>query len=110
MSNAPFRIKQGDLLPIISATMTDNNGVVDLTNATSVKLILKKRRSGLAIEKTASIVSPATSGIVRYVWVTNDTDTIGIYDAEWEVTFTGGSLMTFPNGGCDVIEIYPDLN
>ena len=91
-----FTVGQGDLLPAISAQLVDENGdPVDLTDATC-KFHMSKG-GVVKVDAAATIVTPAT-GIVRYDWVTADTDEAGEYDAEWEVTYTTGTKpLTFPN-------------
>lgn len=103
-----FRIKKGDLLPEFETTLVDNDGVVDLTDGQSVKLILQKRNSNDSPMSLTAAFVDKSKGKVKYVWSSGDTDTIGYYDAEWEVTFSGSKKMTFPNNGHDIVEIYPD--
>jgi hypothetical protein len=50
-------------------------------------------------------ISNADGGVVYYQWQTGDTDTIGSYEAEFEVTFTGGEIESFPNNRYIQIEI-----
>jgi hypothetical protein len=51
----------------------------------------------------------ANKGKVSYTWVGTDTDTAGVYEAEWQATFAGSKPMTFPNDGHMVIRITDDL-
>jgi hypothetical protein len=107
-----FTIKKGDTLPTINATLTtgpsaQSQSAVNLTSA-SVVLVLKATGGGSALRKTASIVS-AVAGTVKYDWVGGDTATAGTYNAEWEVTFSGGGIQTFPNDGYFQITIADDL-
>ena len=51
----------------------------------------------------------AEDGIVSYSWGATDTDTAGLYMAEWEVTFAGGIPMTFPRNGHLDVNVEPDL-
>jgi len=43
--------------------------------------------------------------LVRYQWSEGDTDTPGVYEAEFEVTYDGGAVETFPNANYRIIEI-----
>ena len=95
---ADFYIKQGDLLPEIQVTCTDaDTGVaVDLTAATDVRFHMRK--PGAATEKVDAVAAFVSKidGTVKYIWQANDTDEVGRYNAEFEVTFAAGTL-TFPN-------------
>src|SRR5678810_810097 len=94
---ADFTISAGDLLPVIQAQLVDENGdPVSLASAT-VKFHMKQGALTPKVNAVATIVD-APTGMVKYDWVTADTDTAGEYDAEFEVTFTAGTKpLTFPN-------------
>jgi len=47
--------------------------------------------------------------LVRYNWIAADTDTIGSYQAEFEVTYADASIETFPNDGYIRVEIIDDI-
>jgi hypothetical protein len=102
---ADFTIKANDRLPSIQATLS-----ADLTTATSVKFIMKTIAGGtIKVNTTATIVTPA-SGVVRYDWLAIDTATPGSYQAEWEVTWTGGKKQTFPTLTYHTVDILADLD
>jgi len=102
-----FYIKRGDRLPAFTRTLEDAAGAaVDLSGG-SVQFRMQPMQGGSLITGAATIVG-ATTGEVRYNWAAGDTDTIGMFLAEWEVTFSG-STETFPNGGYDVVKITADL-
>ena len=60
------------------------------------------------VDASASIVTPA-AGTVQYDWDAADTDTIGSYQAEFEVTYVDGTIETFPNDGYVRVEIIRDI-
>jgi hypothetical protein len=107
-ANNVFTIKRGDTLPALARTLGDASGAVDLTGA-SVRFIMRAaNRDVVVVDFPAQIVS-AVEGKVSYAWRPEDTAVAGSYDAEFEVTFGDGNILTFPNGGNIRISIVPDL-
>ena len=94
-----FNIKKGDTIPKLVATLVDEDEVViDLTNAASVKfLMIDPGTTAVKVNAAATILAPPTDGRVEYPWIGADTDTKGDYDGEFEVTWAGGGKTTFPN-------------
>lgn len=105
-----FYVKQNDTAPSIRATLKDgDDAVIDLTDAT-VRFHMRTIGGTTAkIDSAASIVIPATNGIVQYDWTAADTDTIGSFQAEFEVTYSSGRIETFPNSGYIRVEITDDI-
>lgn len=105
-----FSIKQNDTAPSIRATLRDgSNTAIDLTDAT-VRFHMKAvAGTTVKVDALANIVN-ATGGIVQYNWTTNDTDTAGSYYAEFEVTYSDGTVETFPNNSNLSISIRAELN
>lgn len=104
-----FFIKQGDLLPAIESILKDENDVaIDLTS-TTIQFAYRRYGETLATVRTAEIIAPATNGHVRYQWVTADTATAGSMEAEWRVTYPGGSVVSFPNDGYLIVRVSSKL-
>lgn len=105
-----FYVKQNDTKPAIRATLKDGDGtVINLTDAT-VRFHMRAIGSSTnTVDAAATVVSPATGGVVQYSWAADDTDTIGTYQAEFEVTYGDLSVETFPNTGYIVVEIVDDI-
>ena len=110
-----FKIKRGDRLPALTATLKDAAGPVDLQGSTVKFFMRGVYSSALEVDGVATIVqvgngSDGSKGKVRYDWALADTDTVGDYFAEFEVTFSDGKKLTFPNGD-DYLEVSvePDL-
>ena len=105
-----FYIKQNDTAPILLVTLKDGDGaVVDLTAATAV---FKMRAVGQTTVKTsaAAIIHSADGGQVRYEWAAADTDTIGSFEAEFQITFNDGKIETFPNADFIRITVTDDIS
>jgi len=105
-----FYIKQNDTAPALRATLKDGDeNVVDLTDA-SVRFHMKAiDGSTVKTDDVASIVTPATDGVVQYNWIADDTDTVGSFHAEFEVTYSDTTVETFPNNGYIRVEITDDI-
>lgn len=104
-----FFIKQNDTSPAMLATLQDANGnAVNLTGATVRFHMRPVGSTQVMVDQAATLVTPL-SGVVRYDWVGADTDTIGSYQAEFEVTYADASIETFPNDGYIRVEIIDDI-
>lgn len=105
-----FYIKQNDTAPILLVSLKDgNDAAVDLTGAT---VTFKMRPVAQTTVKTdaAAIIHNADGGQVRYEWVAADTNTVGSYEAEFQVTFVDGKIETFPNSDFIRITITDDIS
>lgn len=104
-----FSIKQNDTSPSLQATLKDAAlNPIDLTGAT-VRFHMKSVDGTLKVDEVMTIVT-AASGIVQYDWVSGDTDTVGTYYVEFEVTYADASVETFPNNGNKTISVVRELN
>ena len=112
---ADFSIKRNDLLPALEVVLRDADGdPVDLTSATGCVFHMRDEADEVLkiTGGTCNINADPTTGKVTYVWGTKaltDTDTAGVYYGEFEVTWTGGKLQSFPSIGYVDIEIVQDL-
>jgi hypothetical protein len=104
-----FFIKQNDTSPSLRAILKDGDEIaINLTGATVRFHMRTVGGETAAVDADASIVT-AESGIVQYLWDAADTATVGSYQAEFEVTFSGGAVETFPNNGYIRVEITDDI-
>lgn len=104
---ADFYIKKNDTLPAIGAILKDAAGdPVDLTGAT-VRFHMSIG-SAVKVDAAATIVD-AAAGDVRYDWQSGDTDTAGPARCEFEVTFPGGGVETWPNNGAWTVSIAEEI-
>ncbi len=106
--------KKNDLLPILSVTLQDANGAVDLSGATSIKFLMVLKDNMGAAPKIDAVATPdpdqiTNKGLVTYTWVSGDTDTSGTYLAEFEVLY-GTDPLTFPNNTYYIIAIIDDVD
>jgi hypothetical protein len=104
-----FYVKQNDTSPAMLATLQDADGnAIELTSA-SVRFHMRPVGGGAIVVDQAATVVTALEGLVRYNWTAADTDTVGSYQAEFEVTYADASIETFPNDGYIRVEIIDDI-
>ena len=102
-------MKQNDTLPAIIAQLVDADGSIpDLTGA-AVKFIMRLRSGGAAKVNASATIIAAATGDVKYSWSAADTDTVGDYEGEFEVTFSGGAIQTYPNSMYFLIKVVDDI-
>lgn len=105
-----FTIKQNDTSPSISAILKGaDREVIDLSGAT-VRFNMKNRRTGeLIVDGRECTVIDATAGQVRHDWQAGDTATSGLFNAEFEITFSSGKIESVPNGSHIQIKITAEI-
>jgi len=104
-----FSIKQNDTSPSLQATLKDAQlNPINLHGAV-VMLHMKSIDGTIKIDTQMTVVDDE-GGIVQYDWQTGDTDTVGTYYIEFEVTYTDGAVETFPNNGNKVVSVVRELN
>ena len=116
MPEPDFLIKSGDTASAVYATLENSGGTaVDIQGA-SVTFKMRPIGGGtltVAAAATNAQVGAGTvdgsRGDVIYGWAAGNTGTAGLYLAEWEVTFSSGTVQTFPNDGYSLILIKPGL-
>jgi hypothetical protein len=105
-----FYIKQNDTRPAITANLTDaNDAAVNLTGAT-VKFNMRVDPAGATkVSLGAATIEDAEAGQVSYSWTASNTDTADDYEAEFQVTFAGGTVQTFPGRNWIAVHIIDDI-
>lgn len=103
-------MRRNDTRPYFQVTLMVDGEAVDLTGATV--MFHANDSSGLSrINAAATIIqsSPTVDkGVVEYRFVPANTAVSGTYDVEWEVTFSDGTVQTFPTNGLDRLLIRDD--
>lgn len=109
MAAVDFVISQGNTIPSVTATITDPTGnPVNLTSATVTFVMRSEQQASATVNAAATIVS-APAGTVSYTFTTAQTGTPGLYNAQFNVTESGGGTYTYPNVGFMSIEVQPSL-
>lgn len=104
-----FYIKENDTVPSIRATLQNGSGnAVDLIDATVNFHMRAIGGSTVLVDASATVVN-AAGGLVQYDWDAADTADVGSYQAEFEVTYSDGTIETFPSSGYIRVEITDDI-
>jgi len=92
------KVVQNDYGYDITFTITDTDGnVVNITGAT---ILFKVGRPGdtMIVSAGACTVTDGPNGVCTYEVQSGDFAVVGKYDAELQITFSGGTpVMTIPN-------------
>jgi hypothetical protein len=94
---------QGDLVPIAQVL----TGASSLVGATA-KFVMSQVHGTKRVEADAIIDDPVKL-IVRYQPAQGDTDTPGIYRAQWQIAFAGAIPETWPSDEPLYVVIHPKL-
>lgn len=110
---ADFDIKRGDTWPPLDAILSDQNGPINLTTASAVKLLFKTVTGSTSYSRICTITS-AAGGAVRYAWTSADASTgptsvVNSFNVEWEITWSDGGITTVPNVGYKTVAVVADL-
>jgi hypothetical protein len=104
----PIQLKRNDTKDVIGYSITHADGTpVNLTGAT-VRFIMGKGKT-LLTNAVATIVN-AASGSVEYTLTEEDTLEAGVFNAEFEVTFSTGKVKTYPNNGYIKVTIQANID
>ena len=105
-----WTMKQNDTWPPMPAQLKDANGPVDLTTANTVTLHLKATGGGTTTGGGACTITDAVAGRVTYTFTAADTDTVTVFDAEFEIDWGAGQITTIPNEGYFQVQVTKELD
>jgi hypothetical protein len=110
MADPTFYIKQNDTRPELDVFLRDDKDrSINVTGA-SVKFNMRNVSNNVVKVDNGSVTTvSSTSGRVKYAFSASDTDTSGNFDGEFQVTFVGGQVETFPNDGYIKVIVTDDV-
>ena len=110
MADPTFYIKQNDTRPELDIFLRDDKDrSINITGAT-VKFSMRNASTNVVKISLAAVTTvSSTSGRVKYSFTASDTDTAGNFDGEFQVTFVGGQVETFPNDGYIKVIVTDDV-
>lgn len=81
--------------------------ITDLTGNSAIKFKMALPDASVNKINGACTVINATAGTCKYTVQSGDMDTVGVYNAEIEVTYTGGKIVTGKGFVINVVEDLP---
>ncbi len=110
MTSPKFAIKQNDTAPLLSVTMADaRKRPRILTGATIVFHMRLQSDQTVKVSGQSVTIDDASLGICHYAWSASDTDTAGVYEGEFQVTYSDATVESFPNNDHIIITILDDI-
>jgi hypothetical protein len=110
MPEPTYVLRRNDAGVTIARTLTDEDGdAISIAGATVRFRMAPIAGGATVVDEAATIVGDGTGGQVTYTFAAADSATAGRYLAEWQVTFSGGAIQTFPNGGYEDVLVTPDI-
>lgn len=105
-----FYIKQNDTSPALKVELKASDGTaINLTGAT-VHFHMRDIETQVVKVDSAATVTQATQGHVQYNWQTGDTNNAGVFEYEFQVTYSDSTIETFPNNGYSKLKITPEIS
>ncbi len=100
-ATADYSIRKGDTGPAIEAQLTNVDGsTVDLTDASEVRLYIRRQADGADVVNTAIAIDDAADGQVSHEFDNGFSSTgDGMHSLYFEVQFSSGSIESYPRGG-----------
>lgn len=98
MSSRVFRIKEGDTSPPLFATLMDtDSGEPRSLSGAEVNFKMTTEDGAVVVSQPAVVLNDGSTGGVRFdAWTSEITAVAGRYLGEFEVTFPGGALGSWP--------------
>lgn len=103
-----LRVKRNDVGRELRDVLLLDDAPINLTDCTIV-FVMKNTADGTVIRKDGELTD-AAAGRVKVTLGADETALAATYQAEWEVTFVGGNVLTVPDDGYHVLEIVEDLS
>ena len=113
MATTTVYMVRNDTLPNLDVTLTDSDGdAIDLTDSTVTLTMVDATDTSIqqVLEQECLILSGQGTGMVRYLWDAEDTNTAGAYLAQFEIVYDSGGKLTVPTTDSLVVVVMEDYD
>lgn len=110
-----FIIKRNDTLPALLIRVKsrgDFNEPIpfNLSGVSACTFSMSDDNGNLKVSSASATITSSSGGTLQYSWNSDDTNTEGKYNGEFELFFNGGNKMSIPTLGAIEINIVKDIN
>lgn len=103
-----FVMKQNDTYPFFRAQLRDVRGIVSLEGYEEALLHITRVSGEEKLKEPVEVIDEE-NGYIQYKWKPEDTEEVGVFLGEVQVTFIGGKILTFPNDNYFKLKIVKEL-
>lgn len=89
-------MKVDDTAPPLTVQLVNNNGPIDLTPATRVRLLIWDQDNNVKVDAECVIDDDPETGRLSYQWQEGDTDTAGLFDFEFVIAWQDLTVESIP--------------
>lgn len=100
-------MKQGDRYPSFE-TVLHSSIDFNLADAVAVTFVWRPK-GGVTRHEGEMVVVDAPAKRVRFNWTSEATASVGTFEAQIEIEFAGGRMMTIPNAGFYEFSVAPTI-
>jgi ribosomal protein S27E len=105
-----FTIKQNDRKPFLRVNCLDeNHQQVTRTSTSAVRFLMRSIGDNVVKVDAGGFIITEDPLVVEYRWLSGDSDTVGVFEGEFEVTYTDSTTETFPNGDHILVRVTDDV-
>jgi hypothetical protein len=107
-----WSIKRNDRAPSFTAQLIENGSPMTGLAGATAKFIMKEDGAAEADDPKVDAEATITDedlAMVQYDWADGDTDTVGLYRAEFEITYSNGLTRTVPTRDYLYVRVLADL-
>jgi hypothetical protein len=105
-----LELKQGDTKPAFRAQCLDGTTPVDLTSAATARLVMRNWDDNTTVTGLMTVEDQTQAkGWAHRAWGAGETTTVGYYRAVVQVTWSDGTVQTFPADGYAGVSITANL-
>ena len=99
-----YTIKEGDTFPPLRAYLQNADGSPIRIAGATVLFKVTDKNNNIVINTPVNVVDEE-HGYVRYDWNLGEPLSVGVYTAEFEITFQNGTIVSVPSDGYIIINV-----